>query len=159
MNYNAIILLFLIAGCILVYLTAFRKPKKKIFWDMHLDHLQKQNYSEVNMQTHLPQLSSPDRLLQRIHKDLGLRASMIQQSYPYLKRTIEELRELQGKIYLLDNFMEEHKEDPTSRQINEYETYLFDNLWKNQEYTKMDLPTNDRQALTIVNKSDSAKQY
>lgn len=86
-------------------------------------------------------------ILERLTKDLGTYANTIQFEYPNLNLTIERIRDLQGKIYLLNQYL---KNEPNSMDIREYEEYLHKDEWKYNEDIKLpDIPTNDRQPLPM----------
>jgi hypothetical protein len=96
----------------------------------------------------------PDNPLKRLLKNLQIYTQEIEQSQPYLKLLINELQELQGKIYLLEQYIKQNPYNIT--QIRDYETYLFENQWKEKEYEPLDLPPNSRQ-IPIASKQDRTK--
>lgn len=140
---------FILFGLLCIYLFNKKTSKKnKTYW-------------VPKMETHLPLPKEPmfiagnnpviQTLLQADHtlnplyvgsKDLGTAASKIELIYPVLRNTIDQIRELQGCLYLMHNYLKEGTRTPT--EIRDYETYLLKKYYENQAQP-IDIPTMNRQ--------------
>lgn len=132
MNYPLINLIFIIIAVTIIItglVLAFYKPIPK--------------YDPEQRVKKLIEYMEHERLsLENGSKELRIMANKIEQEYPYLKETIDQLRELQGCLYLMNQFFKQGNH--TLDEIRDYETYLMRKFYITH-HQLLDIPTNNRQ--------------
>lgn len=139
---------FILFGLLCIYLFNNKTIKKqKTYWEpkdkpfhpsdaLPMAILSQQRTKELTQYMEHGRLS-----LQYGSKELGTVATHIENEYPYLSNTIDQIRELQGCLYLMNNYFKQGNH--TIEQIRDYETFLLKKYYENQQLP-IDIPTNNR---------------